>query len=259
MALFQSFWHGERLPKFVALSIKSFLDHGHDYHLYSYSELRELPAGAQLLDAGRILSSDRVFYYRQPNGSQGSVSAFSNLFRYDLLRRNGGWWVDTDVVCMSSDVPSTDTFWGWQDTNWICSAILKVPAGHALAEQAFHEAEAAGKDIKWGQCGPRLVTRLVQSLGLEDLTSPPAIAYPIYHTEHLLPVTTAGYVETVRRLNGQPFLHLWHEKFRLTNDPRIDHPEPGSFLDSVYCQQASASDARITRILDARHCREAQA
>lgn len=31
---------------------------------------------------------------------QGSYSAFSNQFRYTLLYDKGGWWVDTDVVCL---------------------------------------------------------------------------------------------------------------------------------------------------------------
>lgn len=238
MALFQSFWFGDSLPKFAVMAMQSFLDHGHDYHLYSYSGL-ELPAGARLLDAGQILPSNRVFHYRQPDGSRGSVSAFSNLFRYEMLRRNGGWWIDTDVVCLSRDVPQTDTFWGWQDLKWICSAILKVPPGHPLAEQAFHEADSAGTDITWGQCGPYMVTRLVRQLGLEDRSCPPEIAYPVYHTEHLLPVTTEGHDEAVRRLDGKPFLHLWHEKFRRSNDPRIDNPEPGSFLDTVYRRHAA--------------------
>ena len=30
----------------------------------------------------------------------GSLAAFSNLFRYKLLLERGGWWVDTDVICL---------------------------------------------------------------------------------------------------------------------------------------------------------------
>ena len=34
----------------------------------------------------------------------GSVAGFSNLFRYELLRRDGGWWVDTDVLCLAAEL-----------------------------------------------------------------------------------------------------------------------------------------------------------
>jgi hypothetical protein len=56
-----------------------------------------------------------VFFYGDRAGiGRGSVSAFSNLFRYYLLHQMGGWWVDADVVCLSECVPATPIFMGWE-------------------------------------------------------------------------------------------------------------------------------------------------
>ena len=30
----------------------------------------------------------------------GSVSAFSNLFRFTLLYKKGGYWIDADLLCV---------------------------------------------------------------------------------------------------------------------------------------------------------------
>src|SRR6187549_2184730 len=107
MITVQSLWVGEVLPPLQQLSIRSFLAHGHQYHLYAYGDLQGAPEGAVVIDAATILPAESIFYYQHGFG-QGSVSAFSNLFRYKLICERGGWWVDTDVVCLKPfefDVP----------------------------------------------------------------------------------------------------------------------------------------------------------
>lgn len=233
LALFRSFWHGERLPRHVVLSIKSFVEQGHDYRLYSYGSF-ELPAGARLEDARDILPADRVFFYKNPDGSNGSVSAFSNVFRYELLSRYGGWWVDTDVICLSPSAPETELYLGWESEAWICSAIIRAPAGHALIQRALAESAAAGTNFGWGQIGPKLVTRLIKELGLEDCVAPRDFAYPTTFPEYEMPVRAQDAEAVRQRVHGKPFLHLWHEMFRRSNDGSIDRPEDGSYLDSAY-------------------------
>ena len=92
----QSLWIGGELSPMEQLSIASFLAHGHEYHLYSYGEVGRLPKGAVLKNAEEILPKTAIFQYRQ----HPSYAGFSNFFRYRLLLRKGGWWVDTDVVCL---------------------------------------------------------------------------------------------------------------------------------------------------------------
>src|SRR6187401_3043571 len=81
------------------LAIRSFLANGHSFHLYAYDSIDGLPEGAVVKDGNKILPASQIFTYRE-GFAQGSPAAFSNFFRYKLLLDRGGWWVDTDVVCL---------------------------------------------------------------------------------------------------------------------------------------------------------------
>ena len=67
------------LPDVQTLSIRSFLAHGHQYHLYAYEEVEGVPDGTILCDASQILPRDSIFCYQDGFG-KGSFSASSNLF-----------------------------------------------------------------------------------------------------------------------------------------------------------------------------------
>ena len=55
-----------------------------------------MPEGVTLIDAARILPKSRLTTYKHGEET-GSVALFSNIFRYTLLRDQGGWWTDTDI------------------------------------------------------------------------------------------------------------------------------------------------------------------
>src|SRR5262245_50707816 len=95
----QSLWIGERLGTMGRLGLASFLANGHEFHLYCYDRISDVPKGAVIRDASEILPRDQAFAYQTGFG-QGSHSGGSNFFRYKLLLERGGWWVDTDVVCL---------------------------------------------------------------------------------------------------------------------------------------------------------------
>src|SRR5881227_24224 len=92
----QSLWVGSRLSVLERLSIASFLKNGHSYILYTYEPVEGVPAGAELKDANEILPSSSIFRYREYD----TCSGFSNFFRYKLLLERGGWWADTDMICL---------------------------------------------------------------------------------------------------------------------------------------------------------------
>src|SRR6185369_12125094 len=132
---FQSFWFGENITQYQRLAMKSFVDFGHRYILYAYRKFG-VPAGVELRDAAELLPEPRVFFYGDKAGvGRGSVAGFSNLFRYHLLRRLGGWWVDADVVCLSGTVPSDEIFLGWECENLIGNAILRFPKEHRFIQK----------------------------------------------------------------------------------------------------------------------------
>src|SRR5205085_1334129 len=79
----------------------SFLRVGHPFELFVYDDVEGIPAGTRVRAAQDIIGRERVFAYGPAAGrGAGGLSGFSNLFRYALLLREGGYWVDTDNFCL---------------------------------------------------------------------------------------------------------------------------------------------------------------
>ena len=200
----QSLWVGERLTTMERLAIASFVHWGHEYHLYAYNPVEGVPPGAEVRDAREILPADSVFTYQTGFGA-GSYSAFSNRFRYKLLLERGGWWVDTDVVCLrpffglppvvlttEHDSPVSTGF-------KVASAVMRMPAGNPLMQWAWNEClRHDPATLVWGQTGPQLLQRGVHELELQRFLRPASFTSNVPYWEWrafvdplppLLPVT----------------------------------------------------------------------
>ena len=59
-------------------------------------------------NAREILDRDVALYEHEFDGL--SVSLHSNHFRYALLERLGGWWIDTDVMLLAPSLPAIGIF-----------------------------------------------------------------------------------------------------------------------------------------------------
>lgn len=97
--IIQSLWINGELSTMEHLSIKSFLANGHEYHLYTYDDVKNVPSGAMIKDGNDILSKDKIFKNKK-GWAKGSYSGFSDFFRWHLLMKQGGWWADLDTVCL---------------------------------------------------------------------------------------------------------------------------------------------------------------
>ena len=228
MAVFRSFWHRGSLSPYEWMCLKSFVEHGHTFMLYSYEQI-DVPYGVVLLDASAIFEETDVFLYTE-GASAGSPSAFSNLFRYELLRRYGDWWCDTDVICLSDRMPEQDLVFAYQDSEYINGAVLKIVQGHSFAQQLQSEAKTLGKNARWGQAGPFLITRLVRLNKLEQFVVATELLYPVHWSgalDFLLP-DRAG--EVSARVKGSIFVHLWNEIFRRATIIKEVAPPSDSFL-----------------------------
>src|SRR5882724_10558983 len=124
MTTFRTFFHGT-MSGLEVTCLKSFLDHGHHVIIFAYDET-EVPALFEKRDAAAVLPRERIFFYKSGPG-RGSVAGFANLFRYVLLERYGGWWIDTDVLCLREQWPQADSAMGWECDEWIGNAVLKLP------------------------------------------------------------------------------------------------------------------------------------
>jgi len=212
----QSLWVGSRLGAMEQLAIQSFLQHGHEFHLYVYGTVEGPPAGTTLKDASRILPSDSIFTYQRGN-AKGSYAGFSNFFRYKLLHEHGGWWVDTDVVCLRpfefqrEYVFATEVLDEAGETG-IASAVMKVPPGSHIMRSAWETCQQ--KDVaalEFGGIGPFLMTREVADHRFEEFVEPPSTFCPV-NWFHWRRMTDPG-----SRWDLPPSvhsIHLWKDMWR---------------------------------------------
>jgi len=181
----QSLWIGNTLSQLEKLSIQSFLDHGHQYHLYAYEDVADLPAGAVLKDANEILSASLIFQY----SDRKTYAAFSNVFRYKLLLERGGIWVDTDVIGLrpvdlaDEHVFASELVKRRDGTGFdviVSTCMIKAPIGSAVMAHALQTSRSKDwNTVRWGELGPRLLAPVVAEQGMQRFVQPPAIFCPI--------------------------------------------------------------------------------
>jgi hypothetical protein len=231
--LFQSFWYGDALSPYEQACMRSFLDHGHRYVLYTYRRDLRVPAGVECRDAAPLLAPEAYFTYGPGDGA-GSHALFSNLFRYKLLAEQGGWWVDTDVVCLGREIPQCEIFCAYQESGSINGAVIHLPKGHLVAREAYKRALVMRERARWGEVGPELLSALIEAQGLTGLVQPMPVCYPVHYTEAvdlLRPSRTNVLRERVR---GGLFLHLWNEMFRREHVDKTRLPPAGSLLREIF-------------------------
>jgi hypothetical protein len=175
----QGLWVGRQLSVMEQVSIRSFLANGHAYHLYTYDDVAGVPDGAVLKDGNDILPASRIFRYRDHD----SYAGFANFFRYKLLLERGGWWVDTDLVCLKPFTFSQAYVFSSERDGPAVGAncgVIKAPAGSELMAYAWQT--CASKDpqsITWGETGPVLMRQVIAALGLEEFIQAPDVFCPV--------------------------------------------------------------------------------
>ena len=220
----QGLWIGPELSAMEKLSIASFLQNGHAYHLYVYSDLRNLPPGTELKDANEILPSSRIFQYKQ----KPSYAGFANFFRYKLLLERGGWWADTDMICLKAfDFPESHVFASeiCDGEEVVTSGIIKAPIGSEAMAYAWEVCQSKDLDkLIWGETGPRLMAQAAKMFALEQHQKPHHVFCPLAYTDwHKVLEPEAGELVS----ESSYALHLWNEMWRVNNQDKSGayHPD----------------------------------
>lgn len=235
MDIVQSFWIGPTLPSIQQMGIRSFLAHGHEYHLYTYGAVDGVPDGTIIRDASEVLPSDSVFCYPEGFG-KGSYSACSNLFRYRLLFERGGWWVDTDVVCLRafefddefifSTQRDTDDAGGF--THGCATSVFKASPGAPFLKYCIDVVTARDKQtLQWGEIGPTLLDEAVNRFALNDYQVPVEVFNPIDYFDFGVFTEPAF---DMSRLAHSSAVHIWNQMWKSrSSDPAAAPP-----ADSLY-------------------------
>lgn len=229
----QVLWVRGKLSRMEMLSLRSFLAQGHAVHLYTYNSPPNLPAGVAVHDASHIVDAKWVPTTDPGAFGKGTLGAFSDLFRYHLLHRRGGWWSDLDVVALKP----------WRDFPDIVAAstqerrygrvangfVLRFPAGHPVMARCaesvpLERISSMGID----ETGPLLLNRVLGPEGVAAHCVAPEVFAPVPWNagwQLLRPVwrrwTPGEWKQRLRRPHlSMRFrretvgVHLWNETWR---------------------------------------------
>ena len=219
--IIQGLWVGNTLSVMEQLSIASFLRNGHEYHLYVYEDVKNIPPETTIQDGNEILPASRIFQYKQ----QPSYAGFANFFRYKLVLERGGWWADTDMICLKPfDLEDEHVFASEfaQEQVFTTSGIFKAPAGSEAMAYAWNVCETKDPErLVWGETGPRLIAAAVKEFSLERYVQRPEVFCPIGYSDWHKVLEPNGDIN----LEHSYAIHLWNERWRLAGqDKNANYP-----------------------------------
>jgi len=244
---FRAFWSGPPLSAYEELSLTTLVQRGQRVVLYSYDRTLRVPDGVVLADADEVLPGGRVREFVYPSGER-SPALHSDLFRYEALRRFGGWYFDLDIVLLRDAPPAADIYIARQDDGQVNGAVMHFPSNAPLIVAALAAAPALLREPEWGAIGPALLTRIVREQDMTRAVRPWTAAFPVRTSETCQLFLPEHREALESRTADADFVHLWNEIWRRVRVPKNYGPPEGSFLDSLFrrCGMRFPPEARLS-------------
>jgi hypothetical protein len=185
----QSLWTGPRLSVMEQLSIRSFLHHGHPFHLYTCGHVDDVPAGtvvrsiADILSQSELAGCDRDDRRREGDDSHHRADAIDAI-RYKLLLSRGGWWTDLDCVCVRPLEFRDDHVLGHtrepDGRRRVATALIKAPAGSPLMKYCWERSQRTDcATSAWRDAGPHVLGEALERVPAPVRILEPAAFCPI--------------------------------------------------------------------------------
>ena len=226
--IIQSLWIGPSLSAMEQLGIASHIAQGHEFHLYAYDEIQNVPRGTILRDAAEILPASRIFMYKD----HATYAGFANFFRYKLLFDRGGWWTDTDSVCLQPlDIAGDYVFSSEfsKGVRMVNNGAIKAPAGSELMGWAWEICDSRDPaTLVWGETGPQLMGEGVTKFGLGEQVLPHTAFCPVGYREWRQLLDPRANLEFGDETYA---VHLWNEQWRAAGADKDEHYHPGCFYE----------------------------
>ena len=241
--LAQSLWVGRRLRWIERLAIKSYLDNGWRFQLYVYDDVENVPDGCEVLDASAIIPAKAIFREGMNSGPHaGSIGAFSDLFRYQLLYKRGGMWSDTDVINFKRFDPDGQRFICTEVSDagviGLNGAIMAMPAGDEFIGRAYERARALLADndgMFFTRIGPYLLAELLVETGVDAIElMPPGFLSPVSWMNVGSLRQPFAKVMAQQKIRQAVNLHVYTEIWRTLGLGLDRPPGPETFLGRLY-------------------------
>lgn len=245
MPIIHALWIGNHLGSISRCCLSSFVKQGHQVYLHTYGDVQDLPQGVSIVDANNIIPQNEIIRHK----ATGSYALFSDIFRYELLKRVDGIYVDCDVYCLKPlIIPEHGYLLGYEDDHKINGAVLALPKDSELLKKLidishnpsfippWYSKKKQNKlkikkffgfakhisDMPWGVIGPEAITYYTKAFGIDNLTQNIDIFYPVHYDciNHLLnPRLSIQDITTQHSL----CIHLYNEKLKHCNPKNIDN------------------------------------
>lgn len=124
-----SFFYGGKLNLLEKLTIHSFIANGCQFNLYTYNKncTDISDNNFNIINANEIVDYSKFFTYTgKGDCPRNSVGGFSDVFRFNLLLKTVGWYVDMDVTCLKpfNDINNTIVFKPSKNFGAVANVIL---------------------------------------------------------------------------------------------------------------------------------------
>jgi hypothetical protein len=136
-----------------------------------------------------------------------------------LILDRGGWWADTDAVCLKPfDFNREYVFVGGLgnpgSANCVSSGIFRAPAGSGIMKWGWEQCQKMNPEtMTWGQAGPPLFTEAVHRFKMPDTIVFGDLFFPVFYT-----AAPAAFIEPVGPNISESCysIHLFNEIWRLS-------------------------------------------
>ena len=245
-------WVGGSLGRVEKTCLASALAVGHSVSLYTYHGVTNTPRGIDILDAREVLPEHRLIRYK----GTGSFALGSNIFRYELMRRGLGCWIDADVYFLQPLKFAADLhIFGWEDEQYVGSAVLHIPQNSPLLTDllvfvssnpvvppwwtpykrlrrrivAMLGRAPKLEDLPWGTVGPRALTYYIKKNRLTAHAVDPDVFYPI-HWSQAEDIFAPDAAVQSRFTSRTKTVHLWNARIEHRKDGEV---APSSFFAEI--------------------------
>lgn len=222
------FWEGE-LTIYEKTAIYSFVNNGFFVNLWTFSNSKiinqlENKNNIEIKDANLIISKKNLGKFTQ-NSQRNNLSSFSNLFRYKILNEFGGWWFDTDCICLKNVqefkklTQENDFIIGKSGFDSVNGSVMFFNDDNHmsnLVEVVELKLQNKNVNFKWGEIGPSLLTNYLIQNNILDKAMPENYFYeiPPSYFYKLFSTNPGVKIDLKNRLESSYVSHLWNEMYR---------------------------------------------
>ena len=222
------------------------MDNGFKVKLWTYDG-KELD-GCESCDASLVLDKSYMSKIQQshPNISseRSNMAAFSDMFRFRLIAKNGGWWFDADCFCLKKQEDFKKLRYGKdiiafiQEPNSINCAVFYIEQNSQVSKDILNEFDLLYNDnigvvVSWGTYGPTFITNFINKYGFNNCVLDKDLAYAIHWEEFYLFIDSAQKEIGYDRIKNSYLTHILNT-FMNKHNVNKNEPPIGSLLHYLY-------------------------